>query len=235
MSDDLNFETFLYISKKKIIVLVFKDMNDEIYKNELIFNYKFDKINLNLLNDFLDQNIFKIEKSLKGFINKISIIIDSNEFFPVEMSIGKIINENSFNLNNLYNLLKEAKDCIQKTIDNKTIIHMLINSYKIDNKHFSNFPKEINGNTFSLDLKFICLPNIFIDGLETILKKYHISLNHIVSADYVKNFSNGDGDEKNIFFLAKKLISGLNPNEVKLINKTKENQGFFEKFFNFFN
>ena len=232
MSNSSNFETFLYVSKKKIIISVFKDANDEIYKNESIFSYELNRIDLNILNNFLDQNIFKIEKLLKGFINKISIIIDSNEFFPVEMSIGKIINENYFELKNLDYLLKEAKGCIQKTIDDKTIIHMLINSYKIDNKHYSSLPKEINGNTISLDLKFICLPEIFIEGLETILKNYQISLNQILSADYVRNFSNGD--EKKIFFLAQKLMRGLNPNEVKLINKTKENHGFFEKFFNFF-
>ncbi len=35
--------------------------------------------------------------------------------------------------------------------------------------------------------------------------------------------------------MTKKIINGHNPNEVKLVNKTRENKGFFEKFFNFFN
>ena len=35
--------------------------------------------------------------------------------------------------------------------------------------------------------------------------------------------------------MARKIINGYNSTEVTLINKSKKNQGFFEKFFNFFN
>ena len=34
--------------------------------------------------------------------------------------------------------------------------------------------------------------------------------------------------------MAKKMIDGFNPNEVILKDKSEKNQGFFEKFFNFF-
>ena len=35
--------------------------------------------------------------------------------------------------------------------------------------------------------------------------------------------------------MTKKMVNGYNPNEVLLVNKTRKNEGFFEKFFNFFN
>ena len=35
--------------------------------------------------------------------------------------------------------------------------------------------------------------------------------------------------------MAKQLKNGYNLNEITLVNKTFKNQGFFEKFFNFFN
>ena len=69
-------------------------------------------------------------------------------------------------------------------------------------------------------------------GLEAILKKYHISLNRIFSANYVQQFFSPD--DYNIFSISKKIIDGLNPNEVILLEKTDKNKGFFERFFNFF-
>ena len=41
--------------------------------------------------------------------------------------------------------------------------------------------------------------------------------------------------KKWIFFLmCQKIIDGHNNNEILLVQKTRKNQGFFEKFFNFF-
>jgi len=37
-----------------------------------------------------------------------------------------------------------------------------------------------------------------------------------------------------LFVMANKLNDGLNKNEVRLISKSKENIGFFEKFFQLF-
>ena len=68
--------------------------------------------------------------------------------------------------------------------------------------------------------------------IEIILKKYHISINRILSANYVKQFLTPE--DNNIFSISKKIIDGHNPNEVILLEKTDKNQGFFEKFFNFF-
>ena len=69
--------------------------------------------------------------------------------------------------------------------------------------------------------------------MEKILKKYHISLNQILSASYLEKFK--DNTDNNIFTTASRIISGQNNNEVLLIGKINKKQGFFEKFFNFFN
>ena len=37
-----------------------------------------------------------------------------------------------------------------------------------------------------------------------------------------------------IFSMCQKIIDGHNNNEILLVQKTRKNQGFFEKFFNFF-
>ena len=126
----------------------------------------------------------------------------------------------------------EAKDSCKKTIEEKKIIHMIIENYKIDNKNYSFLPNG-NCNNFSIDVKFICVPHEVLKNLEKTLKKYQISLNQLLSASYVCQFS--VENENDIFLTAKKLMKGYNPNEVFLIDKTNKNQGFFEKFFNLFN
>ena len=233
MSEKINYETFLYISSKKLIILVNSELNKKIYEKELIFDQESKEIVFDRLEHLLKENIFQIEKKLKSFIKKIFIIIDLDIFFPVEISIKRNNHKQNLNLDNISHVLYEAKDCCMKTIDQKKIVHMIINNYKIDNKEYSYLPNNVNCNNFSLDVKFISISNKLIHNLEKILKKFQISISHIVSANYINKF-NLDGDE-DVFLMTKKIINGYNPNEVKLINKTKENKGFFEKFFNFFN
>ena len=84
-----------------------------------------------------------------------------------------------FDLKSLNYLLYEAKDYCRKTIDDRKIIHMIINNYQIDNKSYPFFPIDVSGNNFSIDISFICISNRLIKKLEKILKKYHISLSQL--------------------------------------------------------
>ena len=95
-------------------------------------------------------------------------------------------------------------------------------------------PKDTSYKSFSVDLEFICLSNEIIKRLERILNKYEISLDQIVNASYVSEFLTNEEND-NIFLMTKKILRGYNSNEVSLVNKSTKNQGFFEKFFNFFN
>ena len=109
---------------------------------------------------------------------------------------------------------------------------MIINNYYIDDKNYDYLPDGISCNDFSLDIGFICISEETLIDLEKIFKKYQISLGKVVSADYIKKFL--VSGEEDIFLMTKKIINGHNPNEVKLVEKTIKNKGFFEKFFNLF-
>ena len=95
------------------------------------------------------------------------------------------------------------------------------------------FLNSINCNIFSLDTEFICLSKNLIENIEKILKKYHISLNQILSASYLEKVK--DNSDITIFTTASRIISGHNSNEVLLTGKIDKKHGFFERFFNFFN
>ena len=233
MDNELNFETYLFINDKKLIICVIQSTTCKIiYKEQMILNDSLDELKFKSLNDFLEKNIFKVENILKNFIKNIFIILDSTEFFPIEISIKKDNNGHLIKPKTLSYPLNDLKNLCQSNFQDKKIIHMLIENYRIDNNNYSFLPDDLSCNNFSLDVKFICLPKNLIEKLEIILKRYHILINQVLCASYIENFF--DEDHPDVFTTASRIISGHNTNEVLLINKTLKNKGFFEKFFDFF-
>jgi len=232
MDNDLDFVSYLYLSKDKFSICILKIPNlDLIYEKEILINNLYNELDFEQIKDFLDENIIKSEKILKYFIKNIFIILDTENFFPIFLSIKKDNGGNFLTLENLSYSLNDAKLQCKKTMDEKKIVHMLIDNYQIDNKDYSFLPKEIKCNYFSLDIKFICLSDIFIQNLEKCLSRYQISVDQIISANYVGDYFEDNND---LFRKAWKITKGCNPNEIKFYNKNLNNKGFFEKFFNFF-
>ncbi len=233
MENEKNFETFLLIDVNNFTISIKeKDNFSTIHEKKMDFENDNNKFDSNRLSDFLNQNIFNIEKSLNYLIKDINVILYHEEFLPVRASIKKNNHRNFIKTNDLIYSLNELKNYCKKTLENKKIIHMLIDDYIIDDKSYSNLDTNLNCNSFSLNVRFICLPNDIIENLEKILKKYQIAIQQIVEVNYLNDFFRDN--EKDIFLNAKKIISGGNTNEVQLLEKRKKNKGFFEKFFNFF-
>ena len=233
MSDEISFETYLFISSEKFTICVIHNSSHEIiYSDQKLFIQDNNSLNFEKLNEFLEKNIFKIEKILKNFIKNINIILDSEEFFSVGLSIKKNNNGNYIDSEALLHPLDDLKNSCQSNFLDKKIIHILIENYLVDNKKYFSLPQKIKCSFFSLDVKFICLSKNFIEDIEFAFKKYHILVNKILCSSYVENFM--DKNHNNIFSTASRIKSGLNENEVILASKTSKNKGFFEKFFNFF-
>ena len=142
------------------------------------------------MDEFLDSNILKIEKKLDSFIKDIYVILDSKEFHSIKLSIKKDNNRNFINQEVLIHPLNDLKNLCQSNLQNKKIVHFLIEKYLIDNKFYKTLPENVNCNIFSLDTEFICLSKNLIENIEKILKKYHISLNQILSASYLEKWMN---------------------------------------------
>ena len=232
MDENSNFETYLFLSPKKFIISVNNDVNEKIYEKELIINEKTKDLDLHLLDLFLSENVFKIEKILNNFIKNIYLIVDCNYFFSIKLSIKKNNYGELITTKNLNYILKEARDQCSDTLKDMRIIHVLIDNYVIDNQKYNNFPQNLNCNHFSLDINFICLPFNYLRNLENIINKYQISLNRLINKRYMEDHF---FDEKmHLTEMARKIIDGHNLNEVVLTSKKLKNVTFFEKFFHFF-
>ena len=81
MIEEIEFETYLNISLNKFEIYLFDKKNITIlYNNELKFENINENIDFNILNKFLEDNIFKIEKQIGKFIKNIFILLFQNTF-----------------------------------------------------------------------------------------------------------------------------------------------------------
>ncbi len=235
MEDNSNFKVFLLINLNKIAIHVKNDFQNKIiYENEKIFNDKVNILDINEVQIFLDDQIFLIEKILKNFINRIYLILESEKFLNIDLCLKKENHNNFIEKESVNNLINDARSLCKKTTENRKIIHLVIDSYLIEEKKFSNFPSEIKCDNFCISLRIICISNSIIKQLDKILEKYQISISRYFSYDYLKShkFLKSEVD---IYEVAEKIIDKKNPNEVELIKKNHRNRGFFEKFFFIFN
>ena len=230
MIENLDFETFLYISKNKYQIFVYDKNNlKNLYYEEIENN---DEVELNILSKFIDDNIYKIEKMIKDFIRNIILIIEDDEVLDIGISLKKKNYEKNINQKQLENSLVEVKDIFKENYQDLLIMHMIIvekeNNFLLNNANKSD-------DYLFLEVNFISIPNNFTFNFDKLLENYQINIKRYMSGDYIKSFFDIESKESmELFVMANKLNDGLNINEVQLISKSKENRGFFEKFFQLF-
>ena len=233
MKNNSNNKTLLFLTLNKFTLIVIDEFNKVIFKKELLLKVSSEKFNFELLDNFINQNIFKIEKELNEFVKIIILIIDHNDIFSVNLSIKNKINDVILNNNLINNLLIEAKSYCKETLEKVNVMHMKIDLFYIDNNIYKTLPDKIRFKNLSVDLSFICIPNNFLQNLEKVLNKYQISLGKVLSYKYLNNFIDIANNELGL--VSKKILHGFNENEVIFTHKRSKNLSFFEKFFNFFN
>ena len=232
MIEDLDFETYLYISKDKFQIFVLnKKKLKNLYSQELKIDHQFDFKDLNILLNFLDKNIYKIEKLIGNFIKNIILIVENEKNLKINMGIKKSY-ETSLKQKSFSSNLTELKDLFKKNYQDQTIMHMCIINYIIDGKRYSSFDTKLINDYFCIEVSFIAIDNKLVFAFDNLLEKYQIKIKQYMCGNYINNFIGDTGDE--ISIIANKLRNGLNINEITIVPKHKENEGFFEKFFQLF-
>mgnify|MGYP001177358034 CR=1 FL=1 len=226
------FETFLYIGRENLIIFAKRNTDKEhFFKKKFVLDKSKKNLDLKLLNQFLIENVFKIEKDINGFIKNMNLII-TKKFLDIKISIKKDNYDEIINKKFLNYLLGDAKRQVKENYNNYEIIHLLIERYYINDQKYDQFPLNKKADNLIVDLNFLCLSKKFIRELEQILRIYQIRINKIVSADYIENYF--ENDNSDIFSNCQRIIEGTNQNEVLLIAKNQKKLGFFERFFHLF-
>ena len=233
MKNNLENKIFLFLGIDKFTIVALNSIDEEVYKEEILKDNKSNQIDLNFLDNFLSENIFKIEKKLNEFVKNIFLIIDHQNIFSIHLSIKNKFDNININSDSIHKLLLEAKSCCKKTLEDLDILHIKIDQFYIDGTYFKTLPKKKNCNNLSIDVSYICLPKKISKTIENVLRKYQISLDRMLSLDYLNSFL--DDKNENLYTTAQKILDGFNENEVFIADRNSKKLGFFEKFFNFFN
>ena len=233
MTEEIIFEAYLSISQNKFeIYLLDKKNLINIYKEEVKIKNDTNQIDYNLLSNFLDKNIFKIEKLIGKFLKNIVVIIENINILNFSIGMKKKNYDALINKKSLESALTELKSIFKENYQNNKIMHIVINRYLIDGVNISSFDEQINGNDVYIEVNFISVPQFLIREINNILGKYQIKTDQYLDKNYI--LSVFKENSLSLSVAAFKIKNGQNENEVTLIPKSIEKKGFFEKFFQLF-
>ena len=233
MIEELDFETFLYISENQYTIFVDDKKNSKnLYKQEFKIDDKINLDDLTYLPKFLDENIYRIEKLVGNFIKDITLIIENDKILNTDIGIKKKDSKQLQNQDSIKNYLMEVKDSFKENYQDQIIMHMLINNSDENSIKNLSDDSDINEGYLYLSVKFISISSNLTSVFEKLLEKHQIQVNQYMSGEYIQSFFGSDISELSI--MASKLKNGLNKNEITLVSKNTENKGFFEKFFQLF-
>ena len=233
MNEIIDFETYLIISHEKFEIHLLDIKNFKIlYKKEFIFRTDLEKTDLNLLSEFLENNIFMIEKVADGFVNNINVIIENDLILNFDLGVRKKNYSGNITKPFLENTLSDINELFQENYNEYKLMHMLINKYTINGVSYSSLQDKINSDEIFVEIKLISISNSIIFEIENILKKYQIRVNNYLDRTYTKDFLKNE--KLDISQKAYKILNGFNTNEVRITSKTPQKLSFFEKFFQLF-
>ena len=233
MNEEVESETYLKISNSKFEIYLYDKTNyKNLKKNEINFSSENQHINFNILNKFLKENIFKIEKLTGKFIKNIFLILNNYEIFKLKIGIKKKNYKKVIDKNFLESTLIEAKDLYKESYQDYKIMHMIIESIYINGKYLRVFQNDFKNDYLSLEVEFIAIPNSLADEIDKILESYQVKIDRYLDENYILNLFSENKSE--LSRMANQMMNGFNENEVMLLPKNVKKLGFFEKFFQLF-
>ena len=232
MSKDLDNRYFIILNKDKII---FSCLNNE---NKISFTKSYTLINglNNLFGDlekFFNDNLIDIEKSLKDFIRKIYVIVDTESTLIANLSIKYNSETETINIQKINDLLSLLKYQFIKYSNDQKIIHMKISKSIIDGKEKDLSIVDKAFKNLILEVQFECLKIEIVNNIKKLLSKYQISVEKFLLGNHLRGLRSNNVE--NILYIAHKIVSGEIAYEVEWNKKKPIIRNFFERFFNFFN
>ena len=92
MTEHGDLEAYLFLLPNKLSISLFDTKNlKNYYIDEIHLENKINSLDENILNKFLDKNIFKIEKLIGKFIKNIFLVIENDQIFNLNIGIKKKI------------------------------------------------------------------------------------------------------------------------------------------------
>ena len=232
MIEEKDIETYLYISPNEFWIYLFDKKNlKNLYEKGIKFNNNY-FIDVNNLDKFIEDNIFKIEKLAGHFVKNIVLVVENDQIIDLNFGIKKKNYSKIIKKKFLENILTDAKDLFIENYHNSKIMHILICRYLENGNYHASYNDKFKGDYLCIEFQFKYISSNFIFNIDKILEKYQIKVTGCMDGKYIKKyFSDNKIDFAEMVY---KIQNGFNENEVRLIPKNYKNMGFFEKFFQLF-
>ena len=225
MIENTDIEAYLFVSKNYYGIYLFEKKSNNLYKKETEFKNDNNNLDLNFLNEFLNDNIFKIEKKIGKFIKNIFLIIESENVLNINLGIKKKNYNKIVNKTYLENIVTEAKDLFKENYPDYKIIHIILSNYYANGLNYTSLSNDLQTDNLCLELKFISIHYNLTYEISQILQKYQIKVIQYLSGIYIKSFF----ENENLEFSEKisKILEGQNDKEISVVEKNLKKKGFF--------
>ena len=187
-----NYDIYLDLGSSKIRVTAF----DKQEKNQIFFLekdcltcLKLNQLNLLETDHIIEETVFEIEKKTGEYLSNINLMLDTSDAFSIILSVSKKNEKKIITKQDVQYLIQDAKQQILSGYSDKSIIHIIINNYKVDDTDYESLPLNIECKKFSIDVVFICFPKEIIKNLEKLFNKRQISIDQFICSSYAKSFN----------------------------------------------
>jgi cell division protein FtsA len=184
---DKNFHTFIDYGKNEIRACSFNKETEKI-ENHFALTIKNNQ-SKNFLSEekLVEDLIFNLEKKNGEYLDEISLMVDSSDILFISLSIYKKSDEKILNDNFLKYITDEAKYEINKNYPNYEIVHSIIKNFYLDEKKFSEIPKNLNYSKFAIEFNFFVYPKFFLENLRKTFAKQNVIIKKFIFSSYSKS------------------------------------------------
>ncbi len=199
---------FIEINEKNYIFVALKhDENQNLKVLEKIITPStgIDKnkfVNIDLASEAIKKSVSIIEEKINHIFKEATIIIDSFDYFSINLSGFKRLNGSQVLKENISYILNSLKLAITENEKQNTILHIFNSKSTLDGINVENLPIGLFGEFYSHELTFFLIGNNDLKNIKKIFTKCNINAKKII----LKHF--GDGTQ--------------------LINKNKSVETFFK-------
>ena len=199
---DENFHTFIDLGKTAIRGSSFNKENKKV-KNHIELKIENDQFD-NFVNKekLIQELIFYLEKKNGEYLNEISLMVDGSSILFISITLFKKSDEQIVDNHFIKYITEEAKFEIIKNYPDYEIIHSIINNFFIDEKTFSELPKNLNYKKFAVEFNFFIYPKSFLENLKNIFAKQNVIVKKFIFSSYSKSIfylNKISGQKKKIF------------------------------------
>ena len=196
---DKNFHTFIDFGNCTIRAISFNKETEKV-ENQLELKTKNNPADDD---ELIEDLIFNLEKKNQEYLDEISLMIDNPNILLISLSILKKSDQRILNDNFLKYIIDDAKFEVNKNYPNHEIVHSIITNFYLDEKKYSEFPKNLKPHKFAIEFNFFIYPKFLLDNLRKIFAKQNVIIKKFIFSSYSKSifYLNKISDQNKIIFV----------------------------------